>query len=276
VAATGEAMGARWGGEEGLGVVIKNANLKHFSPPTMSSLSSSSTTTTPLSFRRAVERDAATIADVINEAYLIDNIRAAREASLRRRGVTDAAQIEAQQVIPFQKEDARRTSEAHVRTRCVPDEERARAAEHPGFELESGGRGAWWVATIEDEVVGAIFIELPAVSAAASASASYGPLGVSARHQGRGYGVQLVRFAEDTARQAGASIVRIESVEHRVDNHEWYLRLGYHDTGERVAYPKPELLIRPTRFFILERAIAGAQVEDTDAVAATTTVTTAM
>ncbi len=53
---------------------------------------------------------------------------------------------------------------------------------------------------------------------------------IAPEHQGRGLGRQLLSLAEDQARQAGYTAIRLYTNEHMVENIELYRRLGYEET----------------------------------------------
>ena len=58
---------------------------------------------------------------------------------------------------------------------------------------------------------------------------------VAERVRGRGVGTQIVKVAEQWARDQGASRLALTSALHRKEAHEFYKRLGYDHTGVRLA-----------------------------------------
>lgn len=71
-------------------------------------------------------------------------------------------------------------------------------------------------------------------------------LAVSAAHQGRGIGRQLVALAEEQARAAGKPVLRLYTNVVMTENQALYRRLGFRETGRtevsgmhRIHYEKP-------------------------------------
>lgn len=58
---------------------------------------------------------------------------------------------------------------------------------------------------------------------------------VHERARGRGIGAQLVATAEAWAREQGATAISLTSANRRLEAHEFYKRLGYEQTGVRLA-----------------------------------------
>ena len=58
---------------------------------------------------------------------------------------------------------------------------------------------------------------------------------VSERARGRGVGTRLVNEAEEWARDQGARKIALTSALHREEAHDFYKRLGYEQTGVRLA-----------------------------------------
>lgn len=82
-------------------------------------------------------------------------------------------------------------------------------------------------------------------------------LTVSPGKQAKGIGKLLLFFAEDAARQTGGSRIYMKVIDVRTELIDWYLRHGYHDTGERIAFkgdgadvPKQEIF-----FAVLDKDI---------------------
>ncbi|XVU28218.1 GNAT family N-acetyltransferase [Actinoplanes sp. CA-054009] len=115
---------------------------------------------------------------------------------------------------------------------------RTSAAEMAGL----GGKLA--VARRGDHILGSVRLQLlsPAVG-------QLGMLAADPRERGGGVGRELVRFAEQWARAAGASVMQLELLvpldgEHPVKEflREWYTRIGYRQVGtESLADDYPEL-----------------------------------
>jgi GNAT superfamily N-acetyltransferase len=91
------------------------------------------------------------------------------------------------------------------------------------------------VADSEQEVVGYVGA---AVGHLYERNGSYGrvvALVVSEQHRGRGIGKALLQFAEDWMWSCGASVVVVNSGDHRADAHHFYESQGYRRTGLRFA-----------------------------------------
>jgi ribosomal protein S18 acetylase RimI-like enzyme len=60
---------------------------------------------------------------------------------------------------------------------------------------------------------------------------------VSPRAQGRGYGVRLITFAEESARAAGFAVIRLYTQDIMTENLALYSRLGFVEThrGEEIG-----------------------------------------
>lgn len=103
-------------------------------------------------------------------------------------------------------------------------------------ELELDGKvSAAWVAELDGQAVGlATARKFPAIHQSAPV-AWLTVLVVAERVRGRGIGQQLVRLAEEWARDRGAAKLALTSALHRVEAHEFYKRLGYAHTGVRLA-----------------------------------------
>lgn len=92
-----------------------------------------------------------------------------------------------------------------------------------------------WLAELDGRVVGVGTARVfPAINQNALV-AWLTALVVAERVRGRGVGKQLVKVAEDWARQQGASKLALTSALHRKEAHEFYKRLGYDHTGVRLA-----------------------------------------
>ena len=76
--------------------------------------------------------------------------------------------------------------------------------------------------------------------------------------QGKGIGASLMRAAEVHALEIGCHAVFMWVVSVRKELIEWYVRLGYRDTGERVAFHEDGLSgphLRPLEFMVLEKPL---------------------
>ncbi len=63
-----------------------------------------------------------------------------------------------------------------------------------------------------------------------------GMLTVSPLLQVKGIGRQLLLFAEEAAKQMGGKRIYMKVIDVRTELIAWYLRHGYHDTKERIAF----------------------------------------
>jgi ribosomal protein S18 acetylase RimI-like enzyme len=76
--------------------------------------------------------------------------------------------------------------------------------------------------------------------------------------QGKGIGASLMKAAEVHALENGCHAVFMWVVSVRKELIEWYVRLGYRDTGERVAFHEDGLSgphLRPLEFMVLEKPL---------------------
>ena len=92
-----------------------------------------------------------------------------------------------------------------------------------------------WVAEADGAVVGvATAREFPGIHVSAPV-AWLTVLVVDERVRGRGVGRQLVAGAEAWARRIGAPRLSLTSAVHRKEAHQFYINLGYQQTGVRLA-----------------------------------------
>ena len=82
-----------------------------------------------------------------------------------------------------------------------------------------------------------------------------GMLSVDPDLQARGTGKELMRAAEEFARQQGCHSIIMRVIHLRNELIEWYQRRGYHDTGQTESYtPKSYEEVRiPFHFVILQK-----------------------
>jgi GNAT superfamily N-acetyltransferase len=81
----------------------------------------------------------------------------------------------------------------------------------------------------------------------------FGLLAVDPARQGRGFGQQLIRFAEGYAAARGAGIMAISVVNVRTDLLPFYERLGYRVTGTAPYVNRP--VTQPVHFVLMEKAL---------------------
>ena len=101
--------------------------------------------------------------------------------------------------------------------------------------LESAGRAVALVAEVEGRVVGLITSHILATLHHTEPVALLTTLVVSEDARGAGVGRELVRAAEEWARGEGAQRMSVTSGLQRADAHQFYLRLGYAQTGLRFG-----------------------------------------
>ncbi|MEV4345161.1 GNAT family N-acetyltransferase [Actinoplanes sp. NPDC049596] len=114
----------------------------------------------------------------------------------------------------------------------------------PAEIAELAARGRLAVARREGRILGAVRVQMlePALG-------RLGMLAADPRERGRGVGRELVRFAEEHARSAGAAAMQLELLvpiggEHPVKEflRAWYTRIGYRPAGvESLAADYPDL-----------------------------------
>lgn len=88
------------------------------------------------------------------------------------------------------------------------------------------------------EVVGAIVL-VPAGDHLLVESVAVAP-----SRQGRGYGGELMRFAEQRAREQGLVEIRLYTHQRMTANVAMYPRLGYQETGRRTEHGFPRVFFR--------------------------------
>ena len=94
---------------------------------------------------------------------------------------------------------------------------------------------AAWVAELDGAVVGvATAREFPGIHISTPV-AWLTVLVVDERVRGRGVGRQLVAAAEAWAKMVGAPRLSLTSAVHRKEAHQFYVNLGYQQTGVRLA-----------------------------------------
>lgn len=90
----------------------------------------------------------------------------------------------------------------------------------------------------------------------ADGTAYIGLLCVDPPFQSSGLGSQLLGLAEKLCQHLGARRVEMTVIEDRDPLIAWYLRKGFHDTGERRPFPTPQE--PPLRFVVLEKTLPPA------------------
>jgi ribosomal protein S18 acetylase RimI-like enzyme len=79
--------------------------------------------------------------------------------------------------------------------------------------------------------------------------------------QGHGIGSGLMRAAEHHALQTGCQAIFMWVISGRIELIDWYARLGYRDTGERVPFEEDGLSgphLRTLEFMVLEKKLGKA------------------
>ena len=84
-----------------------------------------------------------------------------------------------------------------------------------------------------------------------------GMLTVSPSEQARGIGKELLFFAESAARQMGGTRIYMKVIDVRTELIGWYLRHGYRDTKERIAFKGDgaDVPKQPIFFAVLEKLL---------------------
>lgn len=100
---------------------------------------------------------------------------------------------------------------------------------------DDGPEALTWVAELDGVVAGVASVrEFPGIHVSAPI-AWLTALVVDERVRGRGVGRQLVAEAEAWARSIGATRLSLTSAVHRKEAHQFYINLGYQQTGVRLA-----------------------------------------
>jgi ribosomal protein S18 acetylase RimI-like enzyme len=81
--------------------------------------------------------------------------------------------------------------------------------------------------------------------------------------QGGGIGTRLLEIGEEFCREQGSSVIEISVVNLRPDLVAWYQRKGYRVVGE-APYVRPDILIVPCHFILMEKTLAPTPTVDTD------------
>lgn len=85
-----------------------------------------------------------------------------------------------------------------------------------------------------------------------------GMFAVSPEAQGMGTGKRLIRAAEEWCRSVGCSSVFMWVISERKELISWYVRMGYHDTGERIPFHEDGLSgnhLQTLTFLVLEKNV---------------------
>jgi ribosomal protein S18 acetylase RimI-like enzyme len=83
-------------------------------------------------------------------------------------------------------------------------------------------------------------------------------LSVSPKLQGGGIGKQLLKAADEYARQLNCNLIYMTVISVRAELIEWYKRHGYRDTGERVPFKEDNLTGKhrqPLEFMVMEKIV---------------------
>ena len=89
-----------------------------------------------------------------------------------------------------------------------------------------------------------------------------GMIAIDPDRQGSGIGTRLLQIGEQICRERGSSVIDISVVNLRPDLVAWYQRKGYQNVGE-APYVRPEILILPCHFILMEKILAPTPDEDT-------------
>jgi ribosomal protein S18 acetylase RimI-like enzyme len=92
------------------------------------------------------------------------------------------------------------------------------------------------------------------------ASVYLGMFAVDPEKQGGGLGGRLMSEAEKWTMEAGRSTIVMWVISLRAELIEWYLRIGFRDTGERREFREDGLSghhLRPLEFMVMEKEIAA-------------------
>jgi ribosomal protein S18 acetylase RimI-like enzyme len=90
-----------------------------------------------------------------------------------------------------------------------------------------------------------------------------GMIAIDPDRQGGGIGTRLLQIGEEFCREQGSSVIEISVVNLRPDLVAWYQRKGYRVVGE-APYVRPEILILPCHFILMEKALAPTPTAETD------------
>jgi ribosomal protein S18 acetylase RimI-like enzyme len=90
-----------------------------------------------------------------------------------------------------------------------------------------------------------------------------GMIATDSDRQGGGIGTRLLQIGEDFCRDQGSTVIEISVVNLRPDLVAWYQRKGYQVVGE-APYVRPEILILPCHFILMEKSLAPTQTSGAD------------
>ncbi|KAI9019979.1 acyl-CoA N-acyltransferase [Phycomyces nitens] len=104
-----------------------------------------------------------------------------------------------------------------------------------------------------EEVVGTVQIQ---PISKAPGEAEVGLFSVDPQYQSKGIGGKLVRAALDTMKTMGFKVAVMKVIENRADLLQWYYKLGFVNTGERVPFVFPDLLkVKDLSFITLKKPL---------------------
>lgn len=118
---------------------------------------------------------------------------------------------------------------------------------HPAEVRDLIAAGHCYVADDGERVVGCVEV------ATEKGRGYFGMLAVSPDIQGRGLGRRLIAFAEETARQAGCTVMDIKVVSVRGDLVKFYESLGYTTTGTEPYVHRPVRM--PCHFVLMTKRL---------------------
>ncbi|KAI7857153.1 acyl-CoA N-acyltransferase [Circinella umbellata] len=103
-----------------------------------------------------------------------------------------------------------------------------------------------------EKIVGTVQIQVTKDSQ----EAELGLFAVSPSQQSRGVGGLLVRSAFEKMKELGYKVAMIHVLETRIDLLNWYRKLGFEETGERIPFVWPEMLkVKDVCFITLKKQL---------------------
>ena len=103
-----------------------------------------------------------------------------------------------------------------------------------------------------DRLEGCVYLELQ------EKEMYLGMLTVSPSLQAKGIGKKILSASEAYAKKHGVPTIRMTVISVRTELIDWYLRHGYHHTGERLPFPddnKFGIPKKPLEFIILKKTL---------------------
>jgi predicted N-acetyltransferase YhbS len=184
--------------------------------------------------RPAISFDVERLVWIINDAYSIRTIRKSWKRYLDKKKqllLSSQPPPLQPQIEPFRVRGDRETAQ-NMRNRLQSEDQDV------------------WVAHIGNEIAGTVVLQR-----LSSTKAEFGPLAVAYEHQHKGVAAVLVKLAEEKAKEQGATLMELLSINHRSDMTLMYRRLGYKETGETRAYYRKETTIKDAHFIVFAKAL---------------------